>query len=46
MLFNRLGCANTRQYVEQVIHPIKITPNLVDYLAVSSTHEKIKGLAG
>ena len=42
----RLGCANTRQYVEQVIHPIKITPSLVDYLAANSTHEQIKGLAG
>jgi len=46
MLFNRLGCANTRQYVEQVTHPIKITPRPVDYLAANSTHEQIKGLAG
>ena len=46
MLFNRLGCTNTRQYVEQVIHPIKITPSLVDDLAASGTHEHTHGLAG
>ena len=46
ILFNRLGCANTRKYVEQVIHPVKITPSVVDYLASNSTHEQIKGLAG
>jgi len=46
MLFDKLGCANTRQFVEQVIHPIKITPSLADYLASNNTNEQVSGLAG
>ncbi len=46
MLFERLGCADTRQIVEQVIHPVKIQPKLEDYLAHQSQAQTIKGLAG
>jgi len=46
MLFDRLGCADTRQVVEQVIHPIKIKPCLEDYLADNNTQEQVSGLAG
>jgi hypothetical protein len=41
-----LGCANTRQIVEQVIHPVKIQPRLEDYLAHQNTSQVINGLAG
>ncbi len=46
MLFERLGCADTRQIVEQVIHPIKIQPKLEDYLAHQNKSQTINGLAG
>jgi fructose/tagatose bisphosphate aldolase len=46
ILFDRLGCANTRQYVEQVIHPVKIAPSLADYFASNNTREQVSGLAG
>jgi fructose/tagatose bisphosphate aldolase len=46
MLFDRLGCANTRQVVEQFIHPPKITPHLADYFASNNPAGQISGLAG
>jgi len=46
MLFDRLGCANTRPIVEQVIHPIKIKPSLADYLANQNSTKLVSGLAG
>lgn len=46
ILFDRLGCANTRQYVEQFIHPVKIAPSLADYLASNDTQKHVSGLAG
>lgn len=46
MLFERLGCADTRQIVEQVIHPVKIQPRLEDDLAHQHQAQTIKGLAG
>jgi hypothetical protein len=46
MLFDRLGCANTRQIVEQVIRPVKIKPRLEDYFASRSVPGQVKGLAG
>lgn len=45
MLFERLGCANTRQFVEQVIHPIKIQPRIEEYLK-QNTPTQVTGLAG
>jgi fructose/tagatose bisphosphate aldolase len=47
ILLDRLGCADTRQVVEQVIHPVKIAPNLADYLANNNSQEQVVGgLAG
>lgn len=46
MLFERLGCAGTRQIVEQVIHPVKIPPKLEDYLVRNNLHEQVNGLSG
>ena len=46
MLFDRLSCANTRQIVEQVIHPQKIQPKLEDYLNCHQITDQVKGLAG
>ncbi|MBI5955034.1 MAG: class II fructose-bisphosphate aldolase [Chloroflexi bacterium] len=46
MLFDRLGCANTRQIVEQVIHPVRVKPHLEDYLASRNAPGQVKGLAG
>jgi fructose/tagatose bisphosphate aldolase len=45
MLFERLGCANTRPFVEQVIHPIKIQPHIEEYLK-QNTLTQVTGLAG
>ena len=45
MLFERLGCANTRPFVEQVIHPIKIQPHIEEYLK-QNTPTQVTGLAG
>jgi fructose/tagatose bisphosphate aldolase len=46
MLLEQLGCANTRQVVDQVVHPIKITRSIEDYLASNNTNEQVSGLAG
>jgi fructose/tagatose bisphosphate aldolase len=46
MLFDRLGCTNTRQYVEQYINPPKISPRIADYLADNNKREQVSGLAG
>lgn len=46
MLFDRLGCANTRQYVEQVVNPPKISPRIADYLVDKDRPEQVSGLAG
>jgi fructose/tagatose bisphosphate aldolase len=46
MLFDRLGCADTRQVVAQFIHPPKIHPRLADYLAPNNSAKQISGLAG
>jgi fructose/tagatose bisphosphate aldolase len=46
MLLDRLGCANTRQVVEQVVHPVTVMPHLEDYLAVNQPNTQVSGLAG
>jgi fructose/tagatose bisphosphate aldolase len=46
MLLDRLGCANTRQVVEQVVHPVTVMPHLEDDLAVNQPNTQVSGLAG
>jgi hypothetical protein len=44
-LFDRLGVADTRQYVEQHIHKVVIEPNLEDYLLSGVKQEDTSDLA-
>ena len=44
-LFDRLGVADTRQYVEQHIHKVVIEPHLEDYLLSGVKHEDTSDLA-
>lgn len=44
-LFNLLGLAGTRQYVEQTIRPVAISPRLQDYLGEAVAAEDVKDLA-
>jgi fructose/tagatose bisphosphate aldolase len=46
MLFDRLGCADTRRTVERVVHPVKIKPRLEDYPSHRNTASPTSGLAG
>jgi fructose/tagatose bisphosphate aldolase len=44
-LFASLGLAGTRAYVEKFIHPVKIQPNLKDYLGEAAGEENVSDLA-
>lgn len=44
-LFGLLGLANTRMYVEQIIHPIKVKPQRKDYGAAGAGEEDVSDLA-
>jgi fructose/tagatose bisphosphate aldolase len=44
-LFVYLGMQGTRQYVEEHIKPVKIEPNLKDYLGEAAEKEEVKDLA-
>lgn len=46
MLFERLGCAGTRSIIEQIVHPVKVTPKLEDYLNHQQSSTQVAGLAG
>ncbi len=44
-LFNQLGIAGTRQYVEKFVKPVVIEPNLKDYLGEQAGVENVSDLA-
>jgi hypothetical protein len=45
-LFNRLGCANTRQMVEKVVKPVVIQPTLDSIDENPSDSHHVNGLVG
>jgi fructose/tagatose bisphosphate aldolase len=44
-LFNLLGVQDTKRYVDQFVHPIKIAPVLSDYVKDAATAEDVSDLA-
>lgn len=44
-LFNLLGVKDTKKYVEQFVKPVKVQPNLSDYVAGEAQAEDVSDLA-